>query len=256
MKHFLYICCASVVVSFGVPQPGVAAADGTVRIVLSETAAASGADRFPASVAAVTPATFVTRASSATPASAPSAAGTLRAEELLGRLAEAFRAMRAYEVSFEIRSGDFLSAGSYAVDGADYFLTVGDAVVYADGAVRYEVDNRRREITVTELDSASRNILNNPVRAFDFLGSEYAPELLSERDGEAVIRLTPTGSANAAAGSIAVTLSTDPVRPRELSYEYDGERVTVRVTRIAPLDAPLRRFDRQAFPGYEFIDFR
>ena len=97
--------------------------------------------------------------------------------------------MDGYGVKFGVVSGDYEARGSYVVEGDSYYLVLGDAEVFADGAVRREVDNRRREVTVTEVDTASRNILNNPVRAFDFLGSEYTPSLVSEADGRAVVRI-------------------------------------------------------------------
>ena len=109
-----------------------------------------------------------------------------RADAILAGVSDGFRALGAYGVSFEVRSDEYVTRGRYAVEGEGYYLVLGDAEVYCDGAVRYEVDNRRREVTVTEVDAASRNILNNPVRAFDFLGSEYTPLLVSEADGRAV----------------------------------------------------------------------
>ena len=95
-----------------------------------------------------------------------------RATEILEKLAAGFRAMPGYSVDFEVSAGDYKSRGSYVLEGRCYYLVLADAEVFADSVVRYEIDNRRREVTVTEVDAASRNILNNPVRAFDFLGSE------------------------------------------------------------------------------------
>ena len=117
-------------------------------------------------------------------------------------------------------------------------------------------NNRRREVTVTEVDAASRNILNNPVRAFDFLGSEYVPTLVSEAGGRAVVRLTPAAGNDSPAGNVTVTVDTATMRPLSLSYDYDGEQVQVSVLGVAPLSGHVRVFDRQAYAGYEFIDFR
>lgn len=183
-----------------------------------------------------------------------SAAG--RAEEILGALAAGFRAMNGYEVGFEIEAGDYRARGSYAVQGQSYTLTLDEAEVYCDGTVRYEVDKARREVTVVGVDSTSRNLLNNPVRAFDFLGSDYVPRLVSESDGRAVVRLTPVAESGASTGVITVTVATATMLPERLDYAYDGEQVRVNVLRIAPLSAPLVRFDRSRFAGYEFIDFR
>ena len=183
-----------------------------------------------------------------------SAAG--RAAEILEKLAAGFRAMPGYSVNFEVASGDYKSRGSYVVEGRNYYLALADAEVFADSVIRYEIDNRRREVTVTEVDAASRNILNNPVRAFDFLGSEYVPTLVSEAAGRAVVRLTPAAGNDAPAGNVTVTVDTATMRPLSLSYDYDGEQVQVSVLGVAPLAGHVRVFDRNAYAGYEFIDFR
>ncbi len=85
-------------------------------------------------------------------------------------------------------------------------------------------------MTVTKVDTASRNIMkNNPVRAFDFLGSEYTPSLVSEADGRAVVRLTPAAGNDSPAGDVTLTVDTARCAPRSLSYDYDGEQVLVNV---------------------------
>lgn len=178
-----------------------------------------------------------------------------RAEEVLEKLSAGFRAMPSYEVAFAVSATDLTTAGSYAVKGENYYLTLGDAEVFCDGKTRWEVDNRRREVTVTDVDTSSRNILNNPAHAFDFLGTEYTPELVSEADANAVVRLTPTGKNNGA-GVITLTVSTATMHPRSLSYDYDGEKIGVAVRSVAPMSEPLRAFDKSAYAGYEFIDFR
>ena len=185
----------------------------------------------------------------------PVAAGN-RAAEILGRLAEGFRAMEGYEVSFEIEAGEYRARGRYAVEQKGYCLELGDAEVFCDGSVRYEVDNARREVTIVGVDTSSHNILNNPVGAFDFLDSQYTPELVSESGGRAVVRLDLTDGGEAAAGSVTVTVDTATGRPLALDYDYDGERVHVSVVRVAELSAPIRRFDPSRCAGYEFIDFR
>ena len=179
-----------------------------------------------------------------------------RATEILEQLAAGFRAMPGYSVDFEVSAGDYKSCGSYVVEGRCYYLALADAEVFADSVVRYEIDNRRREVPVTEVDAASRNILNNPVRAFDFLGSEYTPSLVSEADGRAVVRLTPAAGNASPAGDVTLTGDTATMRPRSLSYDYDGEQVLANGLEVAPLAGHVRRFDKNAYAGYEFIDFR
>jgi len=184
-----------------------------------------------------------------------SAAG--RAEEILGRVAERFRAMKDYTVRFEVAADEYRTPGSYAVRGGSYYLRLGDdAEVYSDGRLRYEVDNRRREVTIDVVDTDSRNILNNPVHAFDFLGSEYAASLVGEQEGHAVVRLTPAPGNTSSAGNIVLTVDTAAMRPVSLRYDYDGEQVQVSVLGIKPLETPLKAFAKDNYAGYEFIDFR
>lgn len=178
-----------------------------------------------------------------------------RAEKLLEALAAGFRSMNSYTVSFEIAAGESDVAGSYTVQNGGYTLTIGGAEVFFDGGVRYEVDHGRREVTINSVDTTSRNILDNPIGAFDFLDGLYRPTLLSDDGSEALVRLTPTDG-ESATGVVTVRLGLHPVRPQSLAYDYDGEQVTVSVRSIEPFAGKLRRFDPKACAGYEMIDFR
>jgi len=179
-----------------------------------------------------------------------------RAAEIVAGISAGFRAMRSYEVGFEVTMGEYRAAGSYAVEGEMYCLRLGDAEVYADGRNRYEVDHRRKEVTVGPMDAAARNILNNPAHAFDFLDGEYASSLLWERDGEAAVRLTPVAGSQAPAGDIMLVVATQTMRPHSIDYAFDGEHVGVRILTVTPLRGTLGSFDPAAFADYEWIDFR
>lgn len=179
-----------------------------------------------------------------------------RAAATIEALAAEFRAKGAYEVDFEVAVGEYRTRGSYAVEGGRYHLILGDAEVYADTSVRYEIDNRRREVTINLVDTASRNILNNPVHAFDFLGSEYVPTLLSEHDGLTTLVLAPAAGNSAPVGSITLTLNTAELQPRSICYDFDGERIMVRIDRIGALRRTFKTFDRADYADYEWIDFR
>ena len=130
------------------------------------------------------PAAAASPASSAAVAAlAPSADG--RAAEILENLAAGFRALGAYGVTFEVSSDEYTTRGRYAVEGEKYYIAVGEAEVYCDGKIRYEIDNRRREVTIDDVDTSSRNLLSNPAHAFDFIGTQYAPSLVSDAEGRA-----------------------------------------------------------------------
>lgn len=179
-----------------------------------------------------------------------------RAAEILEKLAAGFRALGAYGVTFEVSSDEYTTRGRYAVEGENYYIAVGEAEVYCDGKIRYEIDNRRREVTIDDVDTSSRNLLSNPAHAFDFIGTQYAPSLVSDANGRAVVRLTPTSANASPAGEILVTVDTAAMRPESLRYDYDGEQVGIAVLGVAPLDTPLKAFSKGDYKGYEFIDFR
>ena len=71
-----------------------------------------------------------------------------------------------------------------------------------------------------------------------------------------MVRLTPVDGEALPVGSILLEVDTAEMKPRSLTYDFDGEQVVVRVSRIAAEHAALRTFDASACKGYEFIDFR
>ena len=70
------------------------------------------------------------------------------------------------------------------------------------------------------------------------------------------MRLTPAAGNDSPAGDVTLTVDTATMRPRSLSYDYDGEQVQVSVLGIKPLETPLKAFAKDNYAGYEFIDFR
>lgn len=186
----------------------------------------------------------------------PSSERSQRAEELLRRLVASIKALGDYGVSFAVESGDQTVEGHYSVSGNRYSMTLGDAEVFCDGKVRYEVDHRRREVVIDRVNESSRNIVDNPTRAFDFLDAQYRASLVSEAGSCAVVRLTPAEGGALPVGSILLEVDTSAAKPRSLTYDFDGEQIVVRVSRIAAEHAALRTFDASACKGYEFIDFR
>ena len=176
-----------------------------------------------------------------------------RSSELLGRLAGAIRALGAYSVQFEVAAGEQRYAGHYDVSGDAYYMTVNGAEVYSDGQTRYEVSPERREVVIDAVDTSSRNLLNNPTRAFDFLGDAFRSELLPSEGEVRRLRLTPVDK-GAAMSSITVDVAADG-SPRAVIYDLDGERMRIEIRRIEP-SAEVRRFDAADYAGYELIDFR
>lgn len=181
------------------------------------------------------------------------AAAQDRAQVLLQRMTAAFRALPAYEVRFEVPTGGDAVAGRFAVEGDSYYIALGDAEVFGTADVRYEVDGRRREVTVAPVEHTSQNLLSDPVHAFDFVSAQYAVSLAGEEDGRVRLRLQPHERREAA---IVLTLEEATALPAAIRYEAGEEAVDILIRSVERLATPLKRFDRKAFADYEWIDFR
>lgn len=188
-------------------------------------------------------------------AAAETPASPSRAEQILTALSEGIKALGDYEVTFVVKAGEYTTPGRYAVGEESYYMTLGDAEVYGVGGVRYEVNNAKREVIIDAVDTASRNLLDNPVHGFDLLGSEFTSELLWERNGAAAVRLTPLDG-KSTVGVMTLTIDVPRRQPRSVVYDFDGERVEITIKQVAATDIPPRTFDRAAYPDYEVIDFR
>lgn len=173
---------------------------------------------------------------------------------MVERLAETFGRMSSYAVTFRVQSGDYTAEGRYAVRGDAYYLTLGGAEVYSDGRAKREVDPERREVVIDVVDTASRNLLNNPTRAFDFLDDAFRCEESPVREGSCTLRLTPTDR-RAVMSTITVEVDVATACPRWVEYDLDGDRVRIDILRIEE-GAEVRAFDEAEYAGYEFIDFR
>lgn len=177
-----------------------------------------------------------------------------RAGQLVAALAAELDALGRYEVRFAVDAEGRSMEGRYIVEGDACYLCFGDAELYGDAAVRYEVDNSRREVTIAPTGGDSASIVDNPARAFDLLAAGYTAELQGEADGRAVVVLRPERAGSAEV--ITATVSTDPLRPEKLIYDYDGTQLAVRILTLVHRAKPLPRFDAARYADYEMIDFR
>lgn len=175
--------------------------------------------------------------------------------EILGKLSAYFRSLGGYRVAFEVTTDDGVFPGYYTVGGDRYYMVLGDAEVYGQGDIRYEVDNAKCEVIIDRVDTTAHNLLNNPTRAFDFLNDEFSAEVMGDADGRTTVRLTPR-ERNAATSAIDVVADTATGRPRSVSYLFDGERIHIVIRSVTAEKTAPACFDKTKYAGYESIDFR
>lgn len=186
---------------------------------------------------------------------ASAAAADDRSTELLARLQRTVEGMAGYRVDFEVEAEGRLFPGYYRVRGDSYYMKLEQGEVYCDGKVRREIDPAKREIVVDVVDPTSRNILNNPTRAFSLLDGSFVHEMLSEEGETARLLLSPA-SAKGGISRVTLELNTRAMRPEKLIYEADGETITIRIRSFRSETDPLPPFSAENYEGYELIDFR
>ena len=176
------------------------------------------------------------------------------AMQVVQRVARYVKSLGGYEVNFILTSGEYAAKGYFSVEGDAYYMNVGVAEVYSDGKVRYEVDNERREINVDYVNLSSRNILDNPTRCFDFVGSDYTVRSEQARGEDITLSLSSENKDNV--GVIRLVSDAKTGRPSALEYEMYDEKVKVNILSIEGNKKPIKRFEQANYRNYEIIDFR
>lgn len=173
----------------------------------------------------------------------------------LNRLQRAVRSLGDYEVRFELSTADdYATTGSCRVSGESYVIAMPQARVYCDGKARYEVNDRTREVVVDAVDTESRNLLDNPVRAFDFVGEQYDVRIAAEQPERITLRLTPRSKG--ALSIIELTLDKDSALPVSVIYGAEDMRISLKIVSFGKSATPFPDFRKTDFADYEWIDFR
>ena len=174
--------------------------------------------------------------------------------QILQRVSDYMGSQKGYEVRFAIKAEGYNTEGRYCVKGDSYYIEVADAEVYSDGKVRYEVDNLRHEINVDNMDSNSRNIMDNPTRCFDFVEEDYTAEIVKQSTDEVTLCLQAKDKS--VEGEIYLTVNPDSGAPQRVEYLLYDDRMYVEVVAINRAAGNVKNFARSAYKDYEMIDFR
>lgn len=174
--------------------------------------------------------------------------------QILQRVSEYMDSKNGYEVKFSIDAEGFTSQGRYCVKGESYYISVADAEVYADGEVRYEVDNARREVNVDVMNLDSRNILDNPTRCFDFVEEDYTATIVERIGGDITLGLRAKDEK--VEGEIFLTVDSKTACPKEVKYTLYDDVIKVVVEQVEHKQGDVKSFNRSQYKDYEIIDFR
>lgn len=177
-----------------------------------------------------------------------------QSKSALQRVANYVKAMGAYDAEFKVVAGDYRAEGEYSVAGDAYYIKLDAVEVYSDGKVRYEVNHNREEVNVDNVDLASRNVLDNPTRCFDFVDSGYESDVFNQSDSQITIHLRSTDPA--IEGDIYLTMVSATGEPERLEYKLYDDVIVVDVVSLSKRKAKIECFDDAKYKDYEMIDFR
>ncbi len=173
----------------------------------------------------------------------------------LERLRTAVKSFGEYEVRFELTTtDDYAATGSYRVAGDRYLISMPQGRVYCDGRARYEINDAAHEVVIDAVDKASHNLLDNPVRAFDFVGEQFDVRTVAEQADRITLRLTPRDEARLT--TIELTLDKRSALPVSVVYGAEDLQIRVKIVSFAKSATTFPTFRRADFSGYEWIDFR
>ena len=181
------------------------------------------------------------------------------AEEWLSSLNESLGERYAMDLFVEVGAVDSVDdqlSGYFMVEGDGYYISLGVMEVYSDGKLRYEINNERKEVVEDRVNLESVDLLSNPTRAFSFLPDEFSAKVIKSSKSGAVVSLVPKSDDM---GITAILLSLERkgsnVVPTKVSYNYDGDLVTITLTVLDASDLKLRKWDKTAYRAYDIVSF-
>lgn len=181
------------------------------------------------------------------------------AEEWLTDLNESLGERYAMDLFVEVGAVDSVDdqlSGYFMVEGDGYYISLGVMEVYSDGKLRYEINNERKEVVEDRVNLESVDLLSNPTRAFSFLPEEFSAKVLKSSSTGAVVSLVPKSDD---LGITAILLNLErkgsKVVPSKLSYDYDGDLVTITLAMLDSSDLSMRKWDKSAYRAYDIVSF-
>lgn len=174
------------------------------------------------------------------------------AESLLDTFEKSLTALGAYKVCFTVNlDNSYTLAGEYVVEGANFYVRLGNTELYVTDGVKYDVANDRREVVVDSAQSLGGDILSNPASAFARLKEQYNVSQ-SVVDGRATARLESKDGAQSA----VVVADSSGKLPESIVYSQSESFVKITFTSIAASSESVPRFDRSKYAQYELVDMR
>jgi hypothetical protein len=177
------------------------------------------------------------------------------AEEWLSKLDNSLGERYAMHIAVTVAEEAPLN-GYFMVEGDAYYISLGIMEVYSDGKLRYEINNERKEVVEDRVNLEACDLLSNPTRAFSFVPQEFSSEVTSATNERVTLRLMPKSDAMGI-DSITLTLERrgSKVAPVAISYDYDGDAISIVLREADSAEVKLPRWDKYAYRAYDIVSF-
>ena len=177
------------------------------------------------------------------------------AEEWLSKLDNSLGERYAMHIAVTVAEEAPLN-GYFMVEGDAYYISLGIMEVYSDGKLRYEINNERKEVVEDRVNLEACDLLSNPTRAFTFVPQEFSSEVTSATNERVTLMLTPKSDAMGI-DSITLTLERrgSKVAPVAISYDYDGDAISIVLREADSAEVKLPRWDKSAYRAYDIVSF-
>jgi outer membrane lipoprotein-sorting protein len=179
--------------------------------------------------------------------------------ELLGKLSEQLAAMGSYRIDFELEmpTATATSKGYCVVSGERYKIAIEDLMQGCDGTLLWMQNGTTREVTLDHPNKQSRNLFDNPTKAFDFAEELFEVEsITANAGGRWQLVLLPAEGVLDGIERVVVDVDKKSGFPTRLGYDMSGVGLWINIVKIGSVDTSPDDFSMEVPGGFEVIDFR
>lgn len=179
--------------------------------------------------------------------------------EVLRAMSQKLAQMGSYRIDFalEMPGVEESSKGYCLVDGDRYVIDVDGLAQGYDGEAVWMLNNLTKEYTLDSPKPHSRNLFDNPTRAFDFSDEMFEVESFATKsEGQWRVVLLPAEGVLDGIERVVVDVDQRSQLPTLLGYDMAGVGIYIEIVKIAPVKSSADDFQITPPEGYEVIDFR
>ena len=161
------------------------------------------------------------------------------------------------DYTLEMAGAEELSKGYCVVADKRYLINVDGLAQGFDGEAVWMLNNLTREYTLDNPKPNSRNLFDNPTKAFDFEEELFeVVKFESKSEQEWQLTLRPAEGVLDGIEYVVVGVDKKSLLPTMLGYDMAGAGIYIDIVGVEPIDSSVSEFRIEVPSDYEVIDFR